>query len=286
MEYIIETEMLEVFKSRLIEDEKSAATLDKYMRDVAAFFRYAGIGTAVTKDVVVGYKQYLAQNYAITSANSMLAAVNRFFKEMGWYDCIVKAFKVQREAFRSSERELSKEEYLRLLDAAQKRGNKRLHLLMETICSTGIRVSELPFITVEAVGSGWATVVLKGKTRRVMLPAALRKELKEYIKLKNIRSGSIFVTRNGKPIDRSNILHEMKKLCEEAGVESTKVFPHNLRHLFACVYYKMEKDLSHLADLLGHSNINTTRIYTMVSGEEQVKIIDRMGLVVEQKITT
>jgi len=282
MEYIIKPEMLDLFKSRLIKDEKSQATLEKYIRDVEAFFRYAGVGAAVTKDVAVGYKKHLAQRYAITSANSMLAAVNRFFKEMGWLDCVVKAFKVQREAFRAKEKELSKAEYLRLLEAAQKRGNRRLYLLMETICSTGIRVSELPFITVEAAVAGWAVVSLKGKTRTVMLPAALRRELKSYAKEIDRKSGSIFVTRSGKPMDRSNILHAMKGLCREAKVDCQKVFPHNLRHLFACIYYKMEKDLSHLADILGHSNINTTRIYTMLSGEEQVKQINRMGLVLEE----
>lgn len=286
MEYIIKREMLELFKSRLIEDEKSRATLEKYIRDVGTFFRYAGEGTAVTKEMAVHYKQYLAQKYAVASVNSMLAAVNRFFKEMGWLDCVVKAFKMQRAAFRVREKELSKAEYLQLLSVAKKQGNQRLYLLMETICSTGIRVGELQFITVEALAAGHATVSLKGKTRKVILPAALRQKLKNYVKQVKIKRGSIFVTRSGKPMDRSNILHAMKKLCREAKVDSRKVFPHNLRHLFACLYYKMEKDLSHLADILGHSNINTTRIYTMVSGEEQAKQIDRMGLVIPEQEKT
>lgn len=283
MEYIIKREMLEVFKGRLIEDEKSRATLEKYSRDVGAFFQYVGEGASITKEIAMRYKQYLAQKYAVVSVNSMLAAVNRFFKEMGWLDCVVKAFKVQREAFRAKEKELSKAEYLRLLSAAKKQGNQRLYLLMETICSTGIRVGELKFITVEALAVGHATVSLKGKTRRVILPAALRQKLKSYVKQVKIKTGSIFITRNGRPMDRSNILHAMKKLCLEAKVDCRKVFPHNLRHLFACLYYKMEKDLSHLADILGHSNINTTRIYTMVSGEEQAKQIDRMGLVIPEQ---
>lgn len=279
MEYDIECSMIETFRNRLIADEKSNATLEKYIRDVKAFFCYVGPQASVTKDTVIRYKQYLAQKYAITSANSMLAAINRFFKEMGWCDCIVKAFKIQRKAFRPKEKELSKKEYLRLLETAQKRGNQRLYLLMETVCSTGIRISELPFITAESLSAGRAVVSLKGKTRIVMLPTALRRELKNYLKDASIKTGSIFVTRNGKPIDRSNILHAMKALCKEANVAPEKVFPHNLRHLFAYTYYKAEKDISHLADILGHSNINTTRIYTMVSGEEQVKQIERLDLI-------
>lgn len=282
MEHIIERGMLDLFRSRLIDDEKSEATLEKYTRDVEAFIRYVGIGSVITKDVTLHYKKHLIKKYAVTSANSMLAALNRFFREMGWLDCIVKSFKVQREAFRSKERELSKAEYLRLLSAAQKRGNQRLYLLMETICSTGIRVSELQAITVESLLNGRAIVSLKGKTRVVMLPAALCRALKSYVKKRKIKEGSIFVTRTGKPMDRSNILHAMKALCREAKVDCRKVFPHNLRHLFACTYYKMEKDISHLADILGHSNINTTRIYTRASGEEQIKQINRMGLILEQ----
>lgn len=283
MGHVMEQGLLELFQSRLLEDEKSEATLQKYMRDVRAFFNYVGEGGTVAKEIVVRYKQHLIQKYAVVSANSMLAAVNRFCKEMGWFDCVVKAFRVQREAFRPKEKELSKTEYLRLLTAAKRRGNQRLYLLMETICSTGIRVSELRFVTVEALAMGKAIVSLKGKTRTVMLPAALRRELKSYVKAAKIKTGSIFVTRSGKPMDRSNILHAMKALCKEAKVEKQKVFPHNLRHLFACLYYKMEKDISHLADILGHSNINTTRIYTTVSGEEQMKQIERMGLVLEAK---
>lgn len=276
---IIGNMQLEQFYTELIEDEKSTATIEKYMRDVRAFYLFAGKNN-ITKELVIQYKHYLIGRYAVTSVNSMLAAVNKFLKDMGWYDCVVKALKIQRQAFRSKERELTKKEYYRLLNAAKEKGDMRLQLLMETICSTGIRVSELEFITAEAVNAGRAIVSLKGKTRMVLLHAELCRALKAYAKAYGIHKGSIFVTRTGRPLDRSNILHAMKILCEKAGVDRKKVFPHNLRHLFACLYYKAVKDLSRLADLLGHASINTTRIYTSVSGEEQVRQINRLGLIV------
>ena len=234
---------------------------------------------------MIGYKERLLERYAVSSVNSMLAALNRFFKEQGWYDCLVKLVRVQREAFRSQEKELSREEYFHLVDAAERLGKKRLSYLMQTLCATGIRISELPFITVEAAKRGSAVVRLKGKTRTVLLPPALCESLLGYAVQKGIRTGSIFVTRSGRPMDRSNILHEMKKLSAEAGVEKGKIFPHNLRHLFACTYYEMEKDITHLADLLGHSSINTTRIYTMSSGKEQARQIERLGLLLDEKKT-
>lgn len=277
--YMNET-LISDFRTMLVADEKSAATVAKYMRDVYAFAAYVGLGALVTKEVAVAYKQSLMEQYAPSSVNSMLAAVNRFFKEVGWYDCLLKSLKIQRQAFRARERELSREEYHRLLCAAQARGDNRLYLLMQTICATGIRVSELRFITVEAAQRGYAMVNLKGKMRKVLLPVALCQKLKRYARERGIRSGYIFITRSGTPMDRSNILHAMKALCEQAGVERSKVFPHNLRHLFACCYYQAEKDISRLADLLGHSSINTTRIYTCVSGDEQARQIERLGLVV------
>lgn len=267
------------FRDRLIQQEKSRATVEKYLRDIRAFAAFAG-AEQVSKEGVIAYKQRLMERYAPASVNSMLAALNCFFKEMGWYECLVKAVKIQRQAFRSRERELSREEYYRLLEAAKERHNSRLYLLMQTICATGIRVSELRFITVEALKLGRATVSLKGKTRQVLLPRDLVKELKNYAAEQRIRSGSIFITRSGRPMDRSNILHEMKSLCEAARVDPTKVFPHNLRHLFACLFYKASKDLSRLADLLGHSSVDTTRIYTCVSGSEQQRQIERLGLVI------
>ncbi|MBE6969556.1 MAG: integrase [Ruminococcaceae bacterium] len=275
---VIEAAQLERFRNAMLEDEKSSATIAKYSRDVESFLAFAE-GTEITKEVVIRYKQHLTEKYAPSSVNSMLAALNRFLKEIGRYDCVVKALRIQRQAFRGKERELTKAEYYRLLDAARKKGDNRLYMLMQTICATGIRVSELRFITVEALQRGRATVSLKGKTRQVLIPKALSKELTRYVKERGIKTGSIFVTSSGKPMDRSNILHRMKALCETARVAKEKVFPHNLRHLFACLYYKMEKDLSRLADLLGHSSLNTTRIYTSLSGAEQQRQIDRLGLV-------
>lgn len=285
MERCITQAQLAQFRARLAEDEKSDATIQKYLRDIRHFLAFAG-AEPVTKDTAIRYKQYLQARYKPASVNSMLAAVNRFFKEMHWFDCTVKALRIQRQPFRARERELTKAEYYRLLRAARARQDDRLCLLMQTVCSTGIRVSELPFITVQAVRAGRAAVSLKGKTRTVLIPAALCRELERYAEKRGIRAGSIFVTRSGRPLDRSNILHAMKALCGAAGVDRRKVFPHNLRHLFACLFYQAEKDLSRLADLLGHSNINTTRIYTSVSGAEQTRQIERLGLVFREKENT
>lgn len=280
MEHVMNQKMLEQFRQRMIEEEKAAATIEKYLRDVNAFWRFAGASGLVSKEVVIAYKEHLVARYSSASVNSMLAAVNCFLKEMGWQECTVKAVKVQKEAFRAPEKDLSKKEYYRLLDAAKKKGNLRLYLLMQTLCATGIRVGELRCITVEALHVGRAKVSSKGKSRTVLLPMPLCRKLKRYAREKNIKSGSIFVTRTGNPMDRSNICHEMKALCKAAGVLREKIFPHNLRHLFACTYYQKGKDLPHLADLLGHSNINTTRIYTLVSEREQVRQIEILGLVV------
>ena len=291
MEHRITAALLEAFRANMKKEEKSCATIEKYMHDIRYFGSFLSgnessraedriTELSFDKEKVIAYKQYLVDHYAPASVNSMLAAVNTFFKENGWYDCVVKSLKIQKETFRSSERELTKEEYMRLLRTAARKGNQRLYLLMQTICSTGIRVSELPYITVESLYTRRAMVSLKGKTRIVILPKELCRELVHYIKEKSIQSGSIFITRNGKAMNRSNIWKEMKELCREAGIGAKKVFPHNLRHLFACTYYRLEKDITHLADILGHSNINTTRIYTLVSGEEQEKRIELLGLVI------
>lgn len=280
MEHIINETMMNEFQSKLEEDEKSNATIRKYMHDIQVFFNYVGADKIVCKATVIAYKEYLISQYAAVSVNSMLAAMNAFLKEQGWYDCVVKALKIQKEAFRAVEKELSKQEYYRLLDAAKENGNNRLYMIMQTLCSTGIRISELKFITVESLGKRCAIVSSKGKQRRVLLPEVLCRKLKKYTEERQIKSGSIFITRTGKAVDRSNICHEMKALCEETGISREKVFPHNLRHLFAATYYNMKKDISHLADLLGHSNINTTRIYTLVSSEEQEKQIEVLGFVV------
>ena len=280
MEHTINLKLIDEFREKMQEDERSKATIEKYLRDIRAFMDFIGEDRGIDKETVIAYKKYLLEKYAPASVNSMLAAINSFFKENGWYDCVVKAIKIQKEAFRSGNKELNRDEYYRLLHAAKRQGKRRLYMLMQTICSTGIRVSELEYITVEALHTRRAIVSLKGKTRTVILPIELCRELKVYIKERNIKSGTIFVTRSGKPMNRSNIWQEMKELCEAAGVDREKVFPHNLRHLFACTYYQIKKDITHLADILGHSNINTTRIYTLISGEEQEKQISKLGLVV------
>lgn len=279
MEHFLNEAMIDEFRLRLEEEEKSSATIDKYIRDVRTFFAYAGVTESINKTTMIAYKEYLITKYAAASVNSMLTSVNIFLKEMNWHDCVVKILKIQKEAFRAKERDLTKEEYYRLVRTAEKKGNIRLSLIMQTIGSTGIRISELKYITVAAINMGYASVCSKGKRRTVLLPEALCQKLKHYVREKKIQRGSVFVTRTGKNVDRSNVCHEMKALGREAGVMKKKIFPHNLRHLFALTYYRAKKDISHLADLLGHSNINTTRIYTLVSGEEQAKQIEFLGLV-------
>jgi len=229
------------------------------------------------KGIVLAYKAYLCDFYAPASVNSVLSSLNSFFNYMEWYDLRVKNLKIQRQIFASTEKELTKCEYERLLQAAKKK-NERLFILLQTICSTGIRVSEVRYITVEAVRRGIADINCKGKRRRVFLPNQLCRILKQYIKAKKIKCGAVFVTKNGNPLDRSNIWSDMKKLCKSANVAEKKVFPHNLRHLFARTYYSIQKDIVRLADILGHSNVNTTRIYTMETGEIHRLQIQKLGL--------
>ena len=273
----ITTKDIAGFREHLILEERSAATIQKYIRDVKAFTEYA-IG-AVTKETVIAYKKHLQEHYAVRSVNSMLAAVNRFFREMGWFGCIVKALKIQREAFRSKERELSKEEYFRLLEAAKENGNTRLYLLMQTLCATGIRVSEVKYITVEAARRGRTDISLKGKIRTILIPAKLCRKLLKYAQKHKTASGEIFLTRSGKSLSRRQIWAELKRLCKYAGVEPSKVFPHNLRHLFATTFYKACRDIVKLADVLGHSSIETTRLYLAASGAEHARQMERLGLV-------
>ncbi len=238
-------------------------------------------GGELTKDIVIDYKAYLTENgYAPRSINSMLASLHKLFDFLGWTDCKVKTVKLQRQIFCSEEKELTKAEYTRLCRTAERKHNERLLLVLQTICGTGIRVSELPFITVEAVRRGEATVSLKGKTRTVFLVKDLQKKLLRYISEQHITTGAIFVTRTGKPMSRTNIWREMKNLCLEAEVNPEKVFPHNLRHLFARVFYGIERDIAKLADVLGHSSIETTRIYIISSGSEHRKLMETMRLVI------
>ncbi len=269
--------VIQTFCQYLIGEEKSAATVEKYLRDVRYFAAYAA-EEAVTKDLVMAYKEHLQKKeYAVRSINSMLASLNSLLEFAGWSDCKVKSIRQQRQVFCAEEKELSKDEYQRLLAAAGK--NQQLQLVMQTICGTGIRVSELQFFTVEDVRQGQVGVNCKGKTRTILIPGKLKKLLLAYAGKEKISSGMIFVTKSGKPLNRSCIWAQMKALCVEAGVAASKVFPHNLRKLFARTFYGIEKDIARLADILGHSSIDTTRIYIMTTGMEHRRSIERLGLV-------
>ena len=274
---IITAESITEFRGYLSEEEKSEATVEKYIRDITAFMKWI-CGRSVEKAVVLEYKQKLTETYAPASVNSILSSLNKFFVFNEWFSCKVKTLKIQRQTFLRKDKELTKTEYDRLLNAAKNKENWRLYLLMQTICSTGIRVSELRFISVEAVRAEMAVINCKGKVRQVILPKQLCKMLLKYIKKINIKSGYVFATKTGKPLDRTNIWRMLKKLCDVANVPESKVFPHNFRHLFARTYYSIEKDISRLADILGHSNINTTRIYTMESGKVHRMQIQKLGL--------
>ncbi len=282
---MIDNVAIERFKVYLMEEEKAPDTVSKYLRDIKVFSDWCGQRT-ISKSIVLEYKTYLLERYATSSVNSVISSLNAFFLFMGWADLRVKTVKVQRQIFASSDKELSKAEYERLLNAARGENNERLILVMQTICSTGIRVSELKHITVESVSIDKVEISSKGKRRTVYFPGKLCKLLKAYINKYKIKSGPVFVTKNGKPLNRSNIWTSMKKLCNSAGVSASKVFPHNLRHLFARTYYSKQKDIVRLADILGHSSINTTRIYTQESGEIHRKQIQKLGLLGLEEVTT
>lgn len=273
----INGELINRFKDYLIGEEKSRATIEKYIRDVTAFMVWLN-DREIVKTAVVEYKHTIIERYTPTSANSMLSSVNSFFMYMEWYDCKVKTFKIQKQIFANQDKELTKSEYEKLLRAAKNKNDEKLYLLMQTICGTGIRVSELRYITKEAVLKGQATINCKGKMRVVILPAKLCTALRKYAKAKKITNGAIFVSKNGKPLDRSNIWKMLKKICKDAGVSKDKVFPHNFRHLFARTYYSIEKDIARLADLLGHSSVNTTRIYTMETSDVHRVQLQKLGL--------
>uniref|UniRef100_UPI004025E1D1 tyrosine-type recombinase/integrase n=1 Tax=Candidatus Fimenecus sp. TaxID=3022888 RepID=UPI004025E1D1 len=277
-ERILTADIIENFRKNLELQEKSTSTIEKYIRDVKAFSVYAE-NAAITKEKVIAYKKYWGNNYAVRSVNSMLASINSLFSFLGWHDLRVKSLKLQQQVFCPEEKELTKAEYARLCKTAERKHNERLNLILQTICGTGIRVSELQFITVEAVKNGEAIVNCKAKTRAVFIVKELKQKLLRYAAEQNIKSGMIFVTRTGKPISRTNIWREMKDLCEEANVNPKKVFPHNLRHLFARVFYGIEKDIAKLADILGHSSINTTRIYIISTGTEHRKRMENMRLI-------
>lgn len=273
----ITKELIEDYERHLIEEEKSSATLEKYLRDVTAFFAWCD-GDELDKIRVLQYKEYLTEKFAPASVNSVLSSLNSFFEFNEQHGLKVKMLKIQKQIFAERSKELTKSEYQRLLIAAKQKKNERLYYLMQTICSSGIRVSELKAITIEAVKEGKAAIKCKGKMRVVILTKDLCKMLIEYAKRQKITSGPVFVTKTGKPLDRSTIWKMMKALCESAEVDKEKVFPHNLRHLFARTYYSIQKDIVRLADILGHSSVNTTRIYTMETGDIHRRQIQKLGL--------
>ena len=277
---ILTEKRIEDFLAYLKSEEKSKNTIAKYLRDVRAFAAYLK-SAEITKEAVIAYKNKLiSENYAVRSVNSMLASLNSLFSFLGWTDCKVKSIKLQRQIYCPEEKELTKAEYMRLVNTAKQKGNERLNLILQTICGTGIRVSELQYITVDAVKNGEAIVSLKGKTRSVFIVKDLKKKLLRYAAEQGITSGTIFITRTGRPMSRTNIWREMKSLCVQAGVNPSKVFPHNLRHLFARVFYGIEKDIAKLADILGHSSINTTRIYIISTGTEHRQRLEHMRLII------
>ena len=277
---ILTSNQIAAFAAYLKSEEKSENTIEKYIRDVRAFTTYMG-NAEITKEAVIAYKnKLLSEGYAVRSINSMVASINSLFAFLGWQNLKVKSLKLQQQIYCSEEKELTKAEYMRLVNTAKQKGNERLNLLIQTICGTGIRVSELQYITVEAVTCGEAVVSLKGKTRSVFIVRELQKKLLRYAAEQKITSGAIFITRTGKPMSRTNIWREMKSLCEQAGVNPQKVFPHNLRHLFARTFYGIEKDIAKLADILGHSSINTTRIYIITTGNEHRQRMENMRLII------
>lgn len=272
-------DQLAAYAAYLDQEEKSEMTKKQYQRDVRCFLQFVS-GKPITKERVIAYKEKLQRQYRPTSVNAKLAAINGFFSFTGKNELKVKQLKIQRKPYCTQKRELSKEEYVRLIEAAARQQNPKLSLLIQTICGTGIRVSELCFITAEAVRCGEATISMKGKTRTILLADKLCSVLKKYMEQRAIKTGPVFVTRNGNPLDRSNIWKMMKVLCRSANVDMDKVFPHNLRHLFARCFYSANKDIAKLADILGHSHIDTTRIYIISSGQEHRRCMDALGLVI------
>ncbi len=274
----IDTEMINDYRAYLLSVERAAATVEKYIRDICVFSEYLG-ERELTKESAIEYKQALLKsNYAQRSVNSVISSLNGLFSYISRHDCKLRSIKIQKQIYCAEEKELTRTEYTRLICAAHKKKNERLNLIMQTVCATGIRISELQFITVEAICNGEAIVSLKGKTRKVFIIKELKKKLLCYIRERKIAHGSIFVTRTGKPVSRTNIWREMKALCESARVDSGKVFPHNLRHLFARTFYSIDKDIAKLADILGHESINTTRIYIVSSGIEHRRKLEKMHL--------
>ena len=278
-EYKLTKEQTMAFVRQLRAEEKSTGTMEKYLRDIHAFAIWLN-GGPVSQETVVAWKEYLlAAHYAPVTINSMLAALNRLFTFLGWHDCRVRSLKIQRRPFRDAGRDLTQEEYRRLVAKARRLGKKRLALVMETIGAVGIRVSELPYITVEAAQQGQTVIQLKGKVRIILLPDSLCRKLLNYAQKQKIVSGEIFLTRNRTRLSRKQIWSGMKSLCKATGIASSKVFPHNLRHMFAKAFYKATRDIVKLADVLGHTNIETTRVYLISTGVEHRNILESLRLV-------
>ncbi len=278
-EYQIAQDDIRNFKQYLYSAERASGTVEKYLRDVRRFSDWLG-QRPVCRELAAEWKeQLLREAYAPATINSMLASIHCFFKFMGWEDCQVRFLRIQRQMFREQERELTKQEYTRLVSTARGQNKERLALLIEAICATGIRVSEVRYLTMEALREGRAVISLKGKIRTILIPGKLVRKLKKYAKKQKIVSGEIFLTRNGNSLSRKQIWAEMKELCGQAKVEATKVFPHNLRHLFARVFYQSCHDIAHLEDVLGHSNIETTRIYLLTTGSEYRCWLDKLELI-------
>lgn len=278
-ERTLTAERITAYADHLRREEHAPGTIEKYLRDVTAFARWLD-GTAASKEAATGWKEcLLAQGRAPSTINTALSALNGLFHFLGWEDCRAKFLNIQRRAFRDPARELTRPDYDRLIETARERGQHRLSLLMETICATGVRVSEVKYLTVEAARSGRAEIALKGKIRVILLTGKLCRKLLKYARKNKIASGEIFITRSGKGMSRRQIWAEMKGLCKAAGVDPEKVYPHNLRHLFARIFYKACKDIARLADVLGHSSIETTRIYLLTTGAEHTRQLERLGLV-------
>ncbi len=274
----ITEETLAAFARQLGEEERSPATLEKYLREVRQFAAFLG-GREVTRELAAAWREELSARQSPATVNGKLTALDRLLAFLGWEDCRVKHLRVQRQLFRDSARELSREEYARLVETARRLGRGRLSLLMETICATGIRVSEVRYITAEAVREGRTEIALKGKIRTILLPGKLCRKLEKYARQKKITSGELFLTRSGRPMSRKQIWAEMKGVCRAAGVAPSKVFPHNLRHLFARCFYRVSRDVAKLADVLGHSSIETTRIYLISTGAEHARTLDSLRLI-------
>ena len=274
----ITEETLAAFARQLGEEERNPATLEKYLREVRQFAAFLG-GREVTRELAAAWREELSARQSPATVNGKLTALDRLLAFLGWEDCRVKHLRVQRQLFRDSARELSREEYARLVETARRLGRGRLSLLMETICATGIRVSEVRYITAEAVREGRTEIALKGKIRTILLPGKLCRKLEKYARQKKITSGELFLTRSGRPMSRKQIWAEMKGVCRAAGVAPSKVFPHNLRHLFARCFYRVSRDVAKLADVLGHSSIETTRIYLISTGAEHARTLDQLRLI-------